>query len=675
MERDGFYAPVGMIASVESDKFVVELNVKSDSFEVTDAEGDRYEPQLNAFVLIPSRHGDIVAEIARMSEKPTALMRFDKYCQSKLDPKVSGWFLELVPVGMLPDTPGGSFISGTAVSPPLHAHVFDITAAQLDKIFDVDRECSSDKSRKARIVGTSIVHNGHNIKIRPDEFFGGHVAVLGDSGRENAATLVSILRSVFEEKNDRVVHDANFLIFDVNGDYRAAFSQISNVISPSHLKFATDPKCSQDISQDILIDQKRQADTFRIPHWFMSLQEWTVLLEAGQPIQQALLRSALGIATLLSEKSDENASVRNHIMARFIGECWKNTNQSELSKSRRCLAVIDTLATDSINSDIFPRHNFDFQGEGFGRDDRIAFLKEINMHIQDRVSLPYYSGKPFDFSALEMCFEIAMLLEEAHENQQIRDYGSEILTRFKWVRDSEDYAFLRAPASDLLSDETSQARFAQTVIGLVQQNGQSPKSGQITILDMNGLPDEVIEFVSSLITRLLFERQRIIEFRDRIPVHVVLDEAHRHIAALPASDGMVVSGIFDRVATEGLKYGIHLVVASQRPSELPKTMLSKCANFIVHRIQNRDDLTHIQRSLPFIPDSSMQRMLSLPKQHALIIGDAVNLPSIFRVRDLVKAPKVEIIAEQNQWLRLIVRPVEPKPRKRGRPKSKTKILV
>ena len=107
MERDGFYAPVGMIASVESDKFVVELNVKSDSFEVTDAEGDRYEPQLNAFVLIPSRHGDIVAEIVRMSEKPTALMRFDKYCQSKLDPKVSGWFLELVPVGMLPDTPGG----------------------------------------------------------------------------------------------------------------------------------------------------------------------------------------------------------------------------------------------------------------------------------------------------------------------------------------------------------------------------------------------------------------------------------------------------------------------------------------------------------------------------------------------------------------------------------------
>ena len=138
---------------------------------------------------------------------------------------------------------------------------------------------------------------------------------------------------------------------------------------------------------------------------------------------------------------------------------------------------------------------------------------------------------------------------------------------------------------------------------------------------------------------------------------------------------MVVNRIFDRVATEGLKYGIHLVVASQRPSELPKTVLSKCANFIVHRIQNRDDLTHIQRSLPFIRDSSMQRMLSLPKQHALIIGDAVNLPSIFRVRDLVTAPKVEIIAEQNQWLRLIVRPVEPKPRKRGRPKSKTKILV
>lgn len=671
MERDGFYVPVGKIASVEPDKFVVELYTKTNSFEVTDADSEPYEPQLNGFVMIASLGGDIVAEIVGMSEKPTALARIGKRCESKLDAKVSAWLLDLAPVGMLSDTPNGPFLPGTAVSPTLHALVFDIPASQLDKIFDVDLKRSSAKSRKARIIGSSIFHNGYDVKIRRDEFFEGHVAVLGNTGRENATTLVSILRSLLEEKNDRVVHDANFLIFDVNGEYRAAFSQISNVISPSYLKLATDPKRSQ----DILIDQKRQADTFRIPHWFMSLQEWTVLLKAGQPIQQALLRSALGIATLLSEKSDENASVRNHIVARFIEECWKNTNRSELSQSRRCLAVLDTFATDALNSDIFRRHNFDFQGEGFGRDDRIAFLKEINTHVQDRVSLPYYSGKPFDFSALEMCFEIAMLLEEAHGNQKIQDYGSELLARFKWVQDSAVYAFLRAPASDLLSDETSQARFAQKVIGLVQHNGQSSKSVQIAILDMNGLADEVIEFASSLITRLLFERQRGTEIKDRSPVHLVLDEAHRYLTARPALDGIPVTGIFDRVATEGLKYGVHLVVTSQQPSELPKTALTKFSNFIIHRIQNIDALTHIRHSLPFMTDITMKRLLSLPKQHALIIGDAVNLPSVFRVRDLVTAPKVEIIAERNQWLRQMVRPVPPKPRKRGRPKSRTEVMV
>ena len=124
-----------------------------------------------------------------------------------------------------------------------------------------------------------------------------------------------------------------------------------------------------------------------------------------------------------------------------------------------------------------------------------------------------------------------------------------------------------------------------------------------------------------------------------MPVHLVLEEAHRYVAERPSRHAIDASRIFERIAKEGRKYGVFLQVASQRPSELSKTVLSQCSNFVVHRIQNPDDLSHIRQMTPFISESVMKRLPSLPKQHALIFGNAVNLPTTFKVRDVEPKPK------------------------------------
>lgn len=98
------------------------------------------------------------------------------------------------------------------------------------------------------------------------------------------------------------------------------------------------------------------------------------------------------------------------------------------------------------------------------------------------------------------------------------------------------------------------------------------------------------------------------------------------------------SRIFERIAKEGRKYGVFLFAASQRPSELSRTVLSHCSNFVVHRIQNPDDLAHIRQMTPFISESVMKRLPSLPKQHALIFGNAVNIPTTFKVRTVDPVP-------------------------------------
>jgi hypothetical protein len=122
-------------------------------------------------------------------------------------------------------------------------------------------------------------------------------------------------------------------------------------------------------------------------------------------------------------------------------------------------------------------------------------------------------------------------------------------------------------------------------------------------------------------------------------VNLVLEEAHRYIAERPASHAIDANRIFEGVAKEGRKYGIALLVASQRPSELSKTVLSQCSNFVVHRIQNPDDLAHIRQMTPFISESVLRRLPSLPKQHALVFGNSVSLPTTFKVREAMPRPE------------------------------------
>jgi hypothetical protein len=158
-------------------------------------------------------------------------------------------------------------------------------------------------------------------------------------------------------------------------------------------------------------------------------------------------------------------------------------------------------------------------------------------------------------------------------------------------------------------------------------------------LAMNTVEDEVVELVSSVLARMTFRLLRQAEPRNRFPVHLLLEEAHRYISETPSKYAIDASKIYERIAKEGRKYGLFLLVASQRPSELSKTVLSQCSNFVIHRIQNPDDLSQIRQMTPFISDAVLKRLPSLPKQHALVFGTAVNLPTTFKVREAKPLPK------------------------------------
>ena len=108
--------------------------------------------------------------------------------------------------------------------------------------------------------------------------------------------------------------------------------------------------------------------------------------------------------------------------------------------------------------------------------------------------------------------------------------------------------------------------------------------------------------------------------------------------------------VFERIAREGRKFGISLIVSSQRPSELSKTVLSQCNTFIVHKLQNPEDQKYIKQVVSSATEDILNQLPVLPQQHAIIFGDAVRSPVQVKLRDVDPKPKSQNPKYIEQWI-------------------------
>jgi DNA helicase HerA-like ATPase len=266
------------------------------------------------------------------------------------------------------------------------------------------------------------------------------------------------------------------------------------------------------------------------------------------------------------------------------------------------------------------------------------------LFLSDDFHMPAYdASNKFDFNKLEDALDIAILYEEAHGNRQIRDYCSSLITRYKSLRERKDFHFLTGDTGDL-----DKEKFVNDILGIATE---IDKKTQLSIIDLNTVDDEIIEVISCVISRMLFERLKQMAKRNIFPVNIILEEAHRYLSNDRGKVFGDANRIFERIAKEGRKYGMFLLVSSQRPSELSRTVLSQCSNFIVHRIQNPEDLLQIRQMTPHISTSILSRLPSIPRQHALVFGHSVQIPTLFKVNDANPTPHSHDNDISKNWFR------------------------
>jgi DNA helicase HerA-like ATPase len=211
------------------------------------------------------------------------------------------------------------------------------------------------------------------------------------------------------------------------------------------------------------------------------------------------------------------------------------------------------------------------------------------------------------------------------------------------------------------ADEITLEKWLNSYIGSFEDNGT------INIIDLSLLPSEILFVVVSVLSRVIFEaHQRYRRTTDTVlPTTLVVEEAHNFIKWYDGnlediSASQLCSQSFEKIAKEGRKFGLGLLISSQRPSELSQTVLSQCNTFLLHRLVNDKDQDMVKRLVPDNFGSILNELPVLPTKKAILLGWAAPIPVIVEMNTLEEKcrPKSKDPDFWDVWTRKVDRDID-----------------
>ena len=177
------------------------------------------------------------------------------------------------------------------------------------------------------------------------------------------------------------------------------------------------------------------------------------------------------------------------------------------------------------------------------------------------------------------------------------------------------------------------------------------KKAGVKIIDFSEVPSDVLPLVIGFVARIIFTVQQWTTKENQHPICLLCDEAHLYIPERTSQDAASELSLksFERIAKEGRKYGVSLVVISQRPAEVNRTVLSQCNNFISLRLSNAEDQTVIKRLLPDNLIGLTEVLPILDIGEALVVGDASLLPTRILISEPTIKPDSATIKFWKEW--------------------------
>lgn len=588
---------IGKISSVGIHGVIADVNSDLGNY-INTIDGILFVGEVGSYVSIYEIGRTIIAEIIGVDEK-TQLINSREMVKPNSKRQV---YLNLI--GEIVED---KFQFGVSKMPLIFSTVYMVSQNELITMLEVGKEEMkiSGESSKTRAVlltiGKSVIFPDYDVKINIDKFFGFHFAVFGNTGAGKSNTVARILQNVFVKYNYSA-KGAKFVIIDSNGEYNKAFSKL-NEINPQ-------------IKHSLMIADEDSRIKFEIPVWALSADDWAILLHASEKTQMPVLKRAIDIARVFYSADATNQELRNHILASTLLGIIQSSDSSP-SKSDKLKAIVTKFRTNEINMNSVLSNSKTLRESmniNYGpMPDEEVVISFLSNYLNQELIIENITQSmvPYSLEDFSQAVEFATLYEGSISSQRIQEYTATLTTRLHTIQEGIQGRILSRTTYDTIDD------YIDMLLG----------ENQIVDLDISTLDDASAEVVTKVLAKLLLDYLKRKEIKAETPINFIIEEAHRFIKN-EANHGAVGYNIFERIAKEGRKFGMLLGISSQRPSELSKTVVSQCSNFIVHRVQNPDDLQYISRMVPYINQNMIERLTYLQTGNALVFGSAINLPTL-----------------------------------------------
>ncbi|OLP44759.1 ATP-binding protein [Rhizobium oryziradicis] len=484
-----------------------------------------------------------------------------------------------------------SFDRGVRNSPlPLQA-AYLVTSSETRRLYTAIEKQGGDGPNRFISFGSYVGAEGVACHADMDKLFGQHFAVLGSTGSGKSTAVAAILHAVLRHQavQDGPVSKPRVVIIDPHGEYGSAFGDKAIVF-----RAYDDAGGSATGSRQI-----------KLPYWLMSSDEFRRLV-VGKGEFEATSQANVVYKALAHARMHKSGMVLDATDAeRKTGRGHPDLPRAAPGQDQTKIATFDRDWPLPFNLD--------------------EFIKHIEVCQNNRW--------------------VKIGWETVSDSEYQQKFAS-ILDKLSVLRLDARIDFLMR---NHVAGDPSLADILAQFVGADTERPDAP----IRIIDISGLPTEVAGPLTAAIARLLFSYKlaQTREEREKDPILVVCEEAHRYVPDRGEAQYAAAQDAIRRIAREGRKYGIGLMLVSQRPSDVESTVLSQCNSWVVLRLTNGRDQEHVGRFLPDTMAGLIKLLPSLPRREALFVGEAAALPARIKLTHLPleKRPNSNDISFSSGW--------------------------
>ena len=519
----------------------------------------------------------------------------------------------------------GHFYSGIIRRPTLNSNIRIINKQELGELV-------GDNDNRTMILGISPLYNNYPIKVNINEMFSNHMAIFGNTGSGKTCGVARIIQNFFNMK-DKIPFNSNIFIFNNTSEYDAAFRNIHSINNNFNYKLYTTDKSDSSGNQ------------IRIPLWIMDVDDYANLLDVSEYFQINIIEKMLSLVSIFARNDEESIRYKNHLIAKAIISVLYS-NQVAAKIRDQIFNILQDCNTKELNLDA------EVPGIGYTREfrkcfdidnhgefvERILVTKYIQSFIDNNTKwsedfVPIY----FTLDQLEIALNFTLISEGLLLNEKSYSEAIALKVKLHSINNSSNKEFFNVPSYITVE------QFINSML-VTKENGRV----QIVNFVLEEVDDRLAKALVKILSRILFKFEKKLQPRGAMPIHIMLEEAHRYVQR-DNDINILGYNIFERIAKEGRKFGVIMDLITQRPTELSETVLSQCSNFIIFKLNHPSDLEYVKKMVPNISSDVIEKQKSLQSGTCVAFGRMMRIPMIVKMQMPNPAPQSSNASIYDKW--------------------------